>query len=1322
MVKKNIKTQSIVKKLISRVGFAILLLVLILISSNFFISKKIAFNEKVNYIEASAQNKSKEIELIFDEAYYELKTFEKTVNTIKNDESISKKREVIENIAKEIVINNENVVGIGIGFNKNAFDNKDALYVGIDKYGEEGQFFPYITYLNNELNIQPLIGLENENYYLEAKNAKRDVLIEPYEFKVNNQNVLMTNISVPLYDKNNKFIGILGIDMLLESIQQKMEEELEENIEEEYYFISNSGIIVANDTDSSKVGESIIKYYPNFEKNKIEMDNVGSVSRYSELNSSIYKVNLKTTFGELNAKWYLLANVENSVIFAETYRNSLIIIVLSLLFSVISAVLLAKVIRNTIRPVVLLSDKMKELDINDVRNTKFDLEETELIEVDVLIRAYKEIIENLKDNFKIRDKKEKLQLAQVKISNLIQSDNKLDLLGKDIITEVTKEVNGQIGALYIENDEEKEETYKLFSSYAYIKRKGINTSYKIGEGLIGQAALEKELIIISEIPKDYIAINSGLGKSEPKNIVIVPCVFNDEVIAILEIGFINEIGDVVIEYLETIRNSVAIALKNIKNNEYNKFLLDQTMEQSIELQHQQEELRVSNEELEEQTETLKKSQVELETQQEELRVINEELESNAQQMKLSKKEVERKNDELEIAQKEIEGKANDLELSNKYKSEFLANMSHELRTPLNSILILSELLENNPRKTLGEKDIEFAKTINTSGKDLLNLINDILDLSKVEAGKEELEIAEMNIEELISEMLALFNPVAMKSNVKFITETDDKLPIHIMTDKQKIKQIIKNLLSNAFKFTKDGTVTLKLSLEESKLLIQIIDTGVGIEKDKVNSIFDAFKQEDGSISRKFGGTGLGLSISKEYAKLLGGNIEIESEKEKGSIFSLIIPIRYKKKEERNKKVKKISNDTINKLKSSIDTNEVLFESQDDINYIQDDRRNIEKTDDVILIVDDDSNFAEVVLELVRNGDYKAIVAETGEAALFLADYYLPKGIILDIGLPKMDGYEVTKKLKMNNRTKDIPVYIISGKGKDNNQNMDGILKYYQKPITPKQIEEILNKTSEISSNIKNILVIEDNEIQRNSVVELIKNDYNYITVDSCESGATALEKLKLKRYDLIILDLGLEDYKEFEFIEVLKGNEEYKNIPIIVNTGEDISRENELKLRKKVSDIIIKDDVSTRRLLDEIKLFVHKVEDGKISDFSELFTNKTILVVDDDMRNIFALSSILETSGINVEIATNGKEGINVLKNNKNIDLVLMDIMMPEMNGYEAMKIIRETEGIKDISIIALTAKAMKGDRDKCIEAGANEYLSKPIDREKLLSLLRVWL
>ena len=1322
MDKKNNNTQSIVKKLISRVGLSILVLSIILIASNFFISKNIAFKERVNYMELSTERKSKEIELIFNEAYYEIKTFEKTVNTIKNDDSISNKREMLEEIAKKIVINNENVVGLGIGFNKNAFDNKDTAYTGIEKYNFDGQFIPYISYLNNNVKIEPLINMENENYYLKPKNAKKTVLIEPYEYEINNQIVLMTTISVPLYDNNNTFIGILGIDILLDTIQNKMEEELEKNIEEEYYFVSNEGMIVANDTDSSKIGENIIKYYPNFEKNKIELDNMNLISRYSNIDSNIYEVNLKTTFGELDAKWYLLANVKNSVIFAETYSNSIKIIIVSLLFAIISILLLANLIKKIINPIVLLSDEMEEFDIENVENKTFDLEESELTEVNVLNRAYKEIIENLKENFIIRDKKEKLQLAQVKISSLIQSDNKIDILAKDIIIEVTKQVNGQIGALYLEESEEKEKTYKLFSSYAYIKRKGIDTTYKMGEGLIGQAALEKELIIISEVPKDYIAINSGLGKSEPRNIVLVPCVFNEEVVAVLEIGFINEISESIIEYLETIRNSIAIALKNVKNNEYNKLLLDQTMEQSVELQNQQEELRVSNEELEAQTEILKKSQVELETQQEELRVINEELESNAEQMELSKKEVERKNRELEIAQIEIEKKANDLGLSNKYKSEFLANMSHELRTPLNSILILSELLENNPRKTLGEKDIEFAKTINTSGKDLLNLINDILDLSKVEAGKEELEIKEMNLKDLVNDINALFKPVAMKSNVGFKTEISSESPIHVMTDEQKIKQIIKNLLSNAFKFTEDGSVTLKIMPENSKLLIQVIDTGVGIEKDKVNSIFDAFKQEDGSISRKFGGTGLGLSISKEYAKLLGGNIKIESEKGKGSIFSLIIPIRYKEKTERNEKVKEISNDTLNKINSSIDTNEVLFESPDDIEYIQDDRENINKNDDVILIVDDDPRFAEIVLELVRSGNYKAIVAETGEAALFLADYYLPKGIILDIGLPKMNGYEVAKRLKNNQRTKDIPVYIISGKGKEENQNMEGILEYYQKPISPKQIEEILLKTSEISSKINNILIIEDNEIQRNSVVELIKNDYNYISIDSSESGTEALEKLKLKKYDLIILDLGLEDYQEFEFIEVLKGNEEYKNIPIIVNTGEDISRENELELRKKVSDIIIKDDLSTRRLLDEIKLFVHKVEEDEVKEYNETFSDKTILVVDDDMRNIFALSSILESSNINVEIATSGKEGIEILNNNKNIDLVLMDIMMPEMNGYEAMETIRKTEGIKDISIIALTAKAMKGDRDKCIEAGANEYLSKPIDREKLLSLLRVWL
>ena len=1013
-------------------------------------------------------------------------------------------------------------------------------------------------------------------------------------------------------------------------------------------------------------------------------------------------------------------------LFVTTGIMSAIILIVSLL--------LINFMGNIIsRPLILFSKKMEELNVESIAGNKdyaIEASDSDLGEITVLKDSYNKILSKLKENAEARDTKEWLQLGQVKVNELIQKNDEINVLANSIISFVTKQVSGQVGVFYVLDKNQNVEEYNLIASYAYKHRKASNNSYKKGEGYIGQVALEKEMVVLNNIPDDYISMNSGLGSATPKNIVILPCLFNEEVIAILEIGFISEVNDTTLEYLGLISNSIAISISNMMNFENVRGLLIRTKEQSEELSVQHEELQAMNEELLEQTAILENSQSELESQQEELRVINEELEQNTKQLEIHTEELKKKNIDSIRSREEIEQKAKALEMSNSYKSEFLANMSHELRTPLNSILILSELLSENNKNNLSDREIEFADTINTSGKDLLNLINDILDLSKIESGNEEINIENVNIDEFILEITNLFEPIAKDKGVEFEVNKIGFIPNQISMDNTKVKQIVKNLLSNAFKFTDEGKVEFNIEIINNVMHVEVVDTGIGIKSEKIDMIFEAFKQEDGSTSREYGGTGLGLSISKSFSKLIGGNIIVESIKGKGSKFILHFPINNINKTEKASTNnimsgdKKENNGKDKSAYEGIGTYEAC-----ETKYVQDDRDDIGESDKSILIIDDDANFASVIRDICRDKGFKTIVSETGENGLFLADYHHPNAIILDINLPGINGWEVMERLKENKKTSTTPVYLISGVEKSKDKSLNGALKYFTKPVSKEQINKILLEATIFSQDkLEKIMIIEDDEIQRNSIVELVRRNYEDIDIISCGSGNKALQILETEKCDLIVLDLGLADYEKFEFIETLKENEKYKELPIIVYTGQDISIEDEKNLRDKVVDIIIKGDQSSKRLIDEIKLFTHNVSESvndgfnHISMTDEVYNGKKILVVDDDMRNVFALSSILKSNDMNIVIANDGEESLKVLKEENDIDLIFMDIMMPRMDGYEAMREIRSNEKHKGIPIIALTAKAMKGDREKCIEAGANEYLSKPIDQSKLLSLLRVWI
>ena len=933
-----------------------------------------------------------------------------------------------------------------------------------------------------------------------------------------------------------------------------------------------------------------------------------------------------------------------------------------------------------------------------------------------------------------------------------QMRGELDIktIAQNVITYLTKYSDAQIGAIYLKDDSD---VYNLIGSYAFNQRKGNKNSIKLGEGLVGQAALEKQTIIYNDIPDDYIKVNSGLGEAVPKNIIVSPLMYEGKISGVIEVGSTTQFNKNQMEFFKQVSENVAIALNSAESRTKMRVLLEQTQQQAEELQTQQEELRVTNEELQ--------------SQQEELRVTNEELEEQAKALKISeeqmkvkqddlikanealetqKKEIEDKNTDLEVARKEVEEKAKQLELTSKYKSEFLANMSHELRTPMNSIQILSKLLADNKEGNLNDKQIEFARTIHSSGGDLLELINEILDLSKIEAGKMVLNVGEMSLSHLSGYLEKNFEHVVAEKGLYLKVIKGEGVPEKITTDRQRVEQILKNLLSNAIKFTETGGITVEMMqvtkddvLENTHLKpgeairLSVKDTGVGIPEDKQQLIFEAFQQADGTTSRKFGGTGLGLSISRELAKMLKGEIQLSSVPNEGSTFTLYLPYA-------------ISDDVISEPETEVQDNKEIVDAKPitkiepvkpkpvnlkKLNQIRDDRHDLKPEDEAILVVDDDPKFAGILFDLIRDKGFKCILAEDGEAGLQMANQYKPSAIILDVGLPRIDGWTVMDRLKKNPETRNIPVYFISAHDEKLNAMKMGAIGYLTKPVSQESLDSAFDKIkSIIAKEINKILIVEDDKDMRKSIEELLKSDD--VEIKTIDKGKEAIKLLDKDDYDCMILDLGLKDISGFELLDIVKSKDKFRELPIIIYTGRELEKEDEKKLRKHAESIIVKGAKSPERLLDEVSLFLHHVESDmpeehktkvKINTSSnDIFEKKKILLVDDDARNIFALTSVLETNKMEVTFAENGKEALQKLEETPDFDLVLMDIMMPEMDGYEAIQHIRQMQQHKNLPIVALTAKAMKGDRQKCIEVGASDYLSKPIDIEKLLSLMQVWL
>ncbi len=924
-----------------------------------------------------------------------------------------------------------------------------------------------------------------------------------------------------------------------------------------------------------------------------------------------------------------------------------------------------------------------------------------------------------------------LLTGAAELNDKIRGEKEIRELAQEVVSHLTTWLKGQIGAIYLAENNH----LNLASTYAFHHRKENNNRIKMGQGLVGQAALEKKPIIFSEVPEDYVKINSGLGKTSPKNILVFPFLFNEQVKGVIEIGSNHEFSELDMQFLGLVAENIGIAFQAAQSRSKMKELLEETQRQAEELEAQQEELRQTNEELHEKTELLEKSEAELRAQQEELQQTNEELEEKANLLEAQK-------NRLEIAKIDVETKARELEVISKYKSEFLANMSHELRTPLNSILILSQLMAENKNQTLGGKEVDYARNIYNSGSDLLNLINEILDLAKVEAGKIDLEIEKVNMEDLVANLRSTFEEIANNKEIQFDIQYEADNMDGLQSDKRKLEQILRNLLSNAFKFTdKSGTVRLEISVGnpvfyfknqklrqvEKVAVFAVKDTGIGIPEHKQGIIFEAFQQADGSTKRKYGGTGLGLSISRELATALGGEIHIHSEEEKGSTFTLYLPLVFDASlavpMERTLDVKK---PVLKKLPLPAQAPNTALEMPS----IQDDRYSVSENDKVVLILEDDDLFAETMLEFVRERGYKGIIAQQGNTGLSLARYYKPDAILLDMKLPVMDGSEVLRQLKSDPDLRHLPVQIISGYDRRKEGLELGAFDFMMKPIKRGDFDHIFDRIEEfVNKKLKKLLVIEDNKEQNLAIKELIGN--SDVKSYSAYSGEEAFDILKKEKFDCIIIDLGLPDMNGFELLEQIKVNENFNKIPIIVYTGKDLSKEEASHLNKLANTVVLKTASSQERLLDETILFLHRVESRlpkekqqiirKLHRTDEVLKNKKVLVVDDDIRNIYSLTNALEEEGMRCVTAEHGKAALQMLKEHPDVDAVLMDVMMPEMDGYEATRAIRKQAKFAKLPIIALTAKAMKGDREKCLEVGMSDYIAKPVNVEQLLSLMRVW-
>jgi CheY-like chemotaxis protein/HAMP domain-containing protein/putative methionine-R-sulfoxide reductase with GAF domain len=947
--------------------------------------------------------------------------------------------------------------------------------------------------------------------------------------------------------------------------------------------------------------------------------------------------------------------------------------------------------------------------------TKGDL--TRSIQVDARgeVAELKDNINTMIDNLRLttdtNTEQDWLKTNLARFTNMLQGQRDLAAVGHRLLSELSPVVDAQNGVIYLV---EPEAGLKLLSAYA---DGGEHQSHperlQWGTGLVGQCAADARRMLISDMPSNVVPITSGLFKSPPRNVIVLPVLFEGQVKAVIELASLGSFTELQISFLEQLMASIGIVLNSIEATMQTEALLTQSQQLATELQSQQRELQQTNEQLEQ----------------------------KAQQLAEQNVEVERKNREIEQARGALEEKATELALTSKYKSEFLANMSHELRTPLNSILILGQQLAENPDGNLVPKQVEFARTIHSAGTDLLNLISDILDLSKIESGTVSVEAEEIFFTNLQDMVVRPFRHEAENRKLSFEVQIDPKLERSITTDSKRLQQVLKNLLSNAFKFTEQGGVKLSiyapasgwssdhpvLNTTTSVVAFEVSDTGIGIIPEKQRIIFEAFQQADSSTNRKYGGTGLGLAISRELSNLLGGEIQLRSTPGVGSTFTLYLPLRYVGVP--NALRPDLSAPALN---GHAPPALVLTKPPElAIEQIPDDRKSLQPGDATLLIVEDDPHYARILADLAHDAGLKVLIATRGADALVLAREYQPTAVSLDVFLPDMLGWTVLSQLKQNPATRHIPVQVLTLDEDRQHGLARGAFSFVVKPTDTEGLQVALERIKDyVQPRQKRLLVVEDNPAEQMSIRELL--GYDDIHVQAVGTGNEALGVMRENAPDCVVLDLRLPDMSGFDLLEKIRDDASLSDLPVVVFTGRELSPDEDAQLHTMARSVVVKGVESPERLLDETALFLHRVVSDLPTDKQQMIerlhssdedlVGKTVLLVDDDARNIFALSSVLERRGMQVLSATTGNEAIELLNGTEGVAIVLMDIMMPEMDGYQTMQVIREKPDFRRLPIIALTAKAMKGDREKCLEAGASDYLAKPVNTEQLLSALRMWL